>query len=128
VASAVLDASALLVLLNGEPGTEEVAEALPGAAISAVNLAEVIGKLMDSGMPEEVLRGLLEGLSLRVVPFDHDDGFAAGLLRAPTRRAGLSLGDRACLALATRLDLPALTTDRAWKRVRSGATVRVVGR
>ena len=128
MASAVLDASALLVLLKGEPGTDEVAEALPGAVLSAVNLAEVVGKLVDSGMPDEALRGLLEGLSLGVAPFDQGDAYAAGLLRAPTRRAGLSLGDRACLALAKRLDLPALTTDRAWKRVRSGATVRIVGR
>ncbi|MHC4972750.1 MAG: type II toxin-antitoxin system VapC family toxin [Planctomycetota bacterium] len=126
--SVVLDASALLVLLNREPGAEQVGEALPGAVISAVNLAEVIGKLVDAGMPEEALRGVLRGLSLSVVPFDLGDAYAAGLLRAPTRRAGLSPGDRACLALAAKLELPALTTDRAWKHVRSGATVRVVGR
>jgi PIN domain nuclease of toxin-antitoxin system len=128
VGSVVLDASALLVLLNREPGTEQVAEALPGAAISAINLAEVIGKLTEAGMPEENLREALEGLNLEVVPFDEADAYAVGSLRAPTRRAGLSLGDRACLALAASRDLPALTTDRAWKRVRSGATVRVVGR
>ena len=128
MASTVPDASALLVLLNREPGTEQVAEAMPGAIISAINLAEVIGKLTESGMPQETMREALAVLSLEVVPFDEGDAHAAGLLRAPTRRAGLSLGDRACLALAAKLDLPAPTTDRAWKRVRSGATVRVVGR
>jgi len=128
VASVVLDGSALLVLLNREPGTEQVAEALPGAIISAINLAEVIGKLTEAGMPEETLREALDGLNLEVVPFDEADAYAVGSLRAPTRRAGLSLGDRACLALAAKLDRPALTTDRAWKRVRSGATVRVIGR
>lgn len=128
MASVVMDASALLVLLNREPGAAQVGEALPEAVISTVNLAEVIGKLVDAGMPEEAVRGLLEGLSIRVLPFDLGDAYATGLLRATTRRAGLSLGDRACLALAAKLGRPALTTDRAWKRIRSGATVRVVGR
>lgn len=128
MASAVLDASALLVLLNREPGAKQVAEALPGAVISAVNLAEVVGKLTEAGMPEEAVREALDGLNLDVVPFEEADAFAVGALRAPTRRAGLSLGDRACVALAASRDLPALTTDRAWKRIRSGAEVRVVGR
>jgi PIN domain nuclease of toxin-antitoxin system len=127
-AGAVLDASALLVLLHGEPGAAQVAEALPGAIVSAVNLAEVVGKLTEAGMPEEALREALDVLSLDVIPFDQADAFAVGALRASTRRAGLSLGDRACLGLAASRGLPALTTDRAWKRVRSGATVRVVGR
>jgi PIN domain nuclease of toxin-antitoxin system len=128
VGSVVLDASALLVLLNAEPGSEQVAKAMPGAVISAVNLAEVVGKLSEAGLPEATLREALRVLSLDVRPFAEDDAYEAGLLRAPTRRAGLSLGDRACLALAARLKLPALTTDRAWKRVRTGAKMRVVGR
>ncbi|MHC4668504.1 MAG: type II toxin-antitoxin system VapC family toxin [Planctomycetota bacterium] len=128
MADTVLDASALLVHLNREPGAEQVAAVVPGALISAVNLAEVVGKLTETGMPEASLREALDVLSLEIVAFEEGDAYAAGLLRTPTRRAGLSLGDRACLALAARRNLPALTTDRAWKRVRSGARVRVVGR
>ncbi|MBI2872580.1 MAG: type II toxin-antitoxin system VapC family toxin [Chloroflexi bacterium] len=109
---AVLDASALLALLNAEPGAEVVAAALPQAAISAVNLSEVVAKLADAGMPEAAVREALQGLALDVVPFDTDQAYEAGLLRSSTRGVGLSLGDRACLGLARRLNVPALTADR----------------
>ena len=126
MAEVVLDASALLVLLNDEPGAELVAESLPQAAISAVNLSEVVAKLADAGMPDEAIRDALRGLPLDVVPFDVEQVYDAGLLRSATRGAGLSLGDRGCLSLARRLDLPALTADHTWEQLAVGATVRVI--
>ena len=113
----VLDASALLALVHGEEGAEVVGASIPGAQISAVNLAEVVGKLADVGMPAAEIHVALAGLGLRVVDFDETLAFAAGLLRPVTRSAGLSLGDRACLALAAATKLPALTADRSWAEV-----------
>jgi ribonuclease VapC len=110
----VLDASALLALLQDEPGAERVAELLSGAAMSAVNLSEVVAKLIDHGMPAADVREALDGLPLDVHAFDREAAFAAGELRRITRGAGLSLGDKACLALAARLDVAAVTADRAW--------------
>ena len=118
--TAVLDASALLALLKGEPGAERVAEALErGAYLSAVNLAEVLSKLADWGEdPAEAQArmaqvGLL-GAAVEVLPFTGEDALEVARLRALTRAYGLSFGDRACLALARRLGLPALTAERAW--------------
>lgn len=122
----VLDASALLALLNAEPGAKLVAEALPEAAVSAVNFSEVVAKLSEASMPEEAIRDTLQGLSLEVVPFDLDQAYEAGLLRSATRRVGLSLGDLGCLSLARRLNLPALTADQTWERLSVDARVRVI--
>ncbi len=122
---AVLDASALLALLQDEPGSERVLATLPGALISAVNLSEVVAKLTETGMPAADIQRSLR-LSIEVVPFDDELAVRAGLLRPVTRSAGLSLGDRACLALAASRSLPALTTDRAWKSVATGVEVVVI--
>ena len=119
----VLDASALLALLNDEPGAEIVKEALPQAVISTVNLAEVVGKLLGGGMPESQVIDGLEGLGLHQVSFDVQQAYASGFLRGSTRLHGLSLGDRACLSLAKRLGVPALTSDRAWSALDIGIQV-----
>ena len=124
----ILDASALLAVLLDEPGGAEVAHRIEGASISSVNLAEVVGRLVDGGAPAATCREVLSALDLRVVPFDEDAAHAAGALRPLTRRAGLSLGDRACLALAMQLDGTALTADRAWKSLRVGVKVEVLAR
>ena len=124
-----LDSSALLALLNGEPGADRVAQAVAGRSVmSAVNYSEVVSKLDDAGMPEDAIQEALDGLELDVVAFDRVFGHRAGLLRTVTRKAGLSLGDRACLALALEDRLPALTADRSWERVAAdvGAQVEVI--
>ncbi|MSQ07148.1 MAG: PIN domain-containing protein [Dehalococcoidia bacterium] len=126
MAEVVLDASALLALLNDEPGAAVVAIEIPGSAISALNLSEVVAKLSDAGMPEAAIRQALQGLPLDVIPFDQEQAYEAGLLRTATRSAGLSLGDRGCLSLARRLGLPALTADRTWQALAIGAVVRVI--
>ncbi len=111
----VLDASAVLAVLQRERSHEVVATAMVGgAAISAVNLSEVVAKLADGGMPAGPLREVLDALGLEVVLFDEPLAYAAGLLRPATRDLGLSLGDRACLALGQARAQPILTTDTAW--------------
>jgi PIN domain nuclease of toxin-antitoxin system len=122
----VLDASALLCLLFDEPGADRVEAVLHDACISAANYAEVIGKLVDRGQaPEEAVADLRE-LDLDVVPLDRVQGETAGALRATTREAGLSLGDRVCLALAVSREAVAITTDRAWKKLKVDIGVEVV--
>lgn len=122
----VLDASALLALLHREPGHEEVARVIPDAAISAVNISEVVSKLAESGMPGEKIEEALEGLALEICDFGRELAFQAGMLRLTTRSRGLSLGGRACLALGERLNLPVLTTDRAWEDLELDVEVRQV--
>jgi ribonuclease VapC len=125
--SYVLDASALLVLLKGEPGSERVIEAITdGASICAVNFSEVVGKLRDGGMPEEAVHESLDPFEFDIVQFDTKLAYQAGLLRPLTKNAGLSLGNRACLALAQHLNLPVLTTDRVWKDLIPGVNVQVI--
>ena len=124
--SVVLDASALLAMLNSEPGSGAVQESLPGAAISAVNLSEVISKLSERGMPEPAIRAALEGLGLEVHPFDADAAYSTARLRTATKPYGLSLGDRTCLALGLALKAPVLTADRTWKKLKLGVKIRAI--
>ncbi len=126
MADVVLDASALLALLNAEPGSEEVERTIPGAAVSTVNLSEVVAKLVEAGMPEEAVRSVLGGIDLEIHPFDVELAFQTGFLRPRTRELGLSLGDRACIALGLQLGAPVLTTDRNWKSLDVGVEVQMI--
>ena len=123
---AVIDASALLALLNAEPGAGVVAEALSGGVISAVNLSEVVAKLCEVGMPEKAIQQALQPLGLEVIAFTEEQAYQAGLLRTATQGTGLSLGDRACLSLAEMLGAVALTADRAWAGLSVRVTVKVI--
>jgi ribonuclease VapC len=122
----VIDASALLAMLQDEPGSNRVVEALPDAAISAVNISEVVAKLCDRGFGQDQARETLEMLSLNVVDFDLSQAVAAGGLRPSTQSLGLSLGDRACLALAASSGATALTADRAWAQLKIGVSVDMI--
>lgn len=122
----VLDASALLAFLFEEPGGETVEKGLRSSVISAVNLSEVIAKSAERGADVRHLRKDLADVGLEVAPFDADAAEATAALRLATRSAGLSLGDRACLALAKALQLPAVTADKLWKRKRIAAGISVV--
>jgi PIN domain nuclease of toxin-antitoxin system len=126
MAEIVLDASALLALLNREPGADLVELSLPGAAVSAINLSEVVAKLAEVGMPREVIGQALLGLPLDIVPFDSEQAYEASMLRPSTKGLGMSLGDRGCLSLALKLGLPVLTADRTWQRLSVGVKVRVI--
>lgn len=124
MSTCLLDASAILALLQGEPGASTVAEAMrSGAAVVSVNLSEVVAKLCDGGLSDEEIGQVLGELKLDVVAFDREDARLAGLLRRGTRGSGLSLGDRACLAVGVRRGLTVLTADAAWVGVVPGAHV-----
>lgn len=110
----VLDASAVLALLHDEPGAGIVLTLLSDARLSAVNHAEVLARLADAGMPESKADELINSLQIGVEPFNRSQSLISGRLRAATRKVGLSLGDRACLALAETLGVTAVTADRAW--------------
>lgn len=114
---AILDASALLALLNGEPGGDVVASHLPGALVSAVNLGEVVARLAEAGAPEHEIRLKLATLGLDIRHAGEADAYASGLLRPATRALGLSLGDRFCLALGKLTGLRVLTADQSWRGV-----------
>ena len=119
----VLDASAVLALLQSEPGAERIGAALPHAVVSSVNLSEVVAKLAEGGMRSEAIRASLTGLDLNVRPFDENLAYDAGELRPATRAHGLSFADRACLALARHLGATALTADRTWTKLEVGVAV-----
>ena len=125
MSSCVLDSSALLALLLAEPGADIVAGYFPDACISAVNLAEVIAKLCERGMPPRDARLAVANTGIDVVAFDEDQAQHTGASRATTRSLGLSLGDRACLALAHSLGVPAVTADRIWQQI-AGSNVVLI--
>lgn len=126
-AATVLDASVVLAYLQREPGYEHVREALEiGAAISTVNLAEVYAKVVARGQHLESVAPRLLVLGLLAQPFTEEDARASAAIYPKTQPLGLSLGDRACLALGLRLGLPVLTADRAWLGIGLGVEVRAL--
>ena len=123
----VLDASAVLALLRDEPGGDVVAGHIGRAAISAVNLQEVVREMLREGATLEAARPVLDELALALHPHDEAAAYAAAALYAATRRHGRGLGDRSCMALGLALGLPVLTADREWERVEvEGLAVEMV--
>src|SRR5271166_3425896 len=122
----VLDASALLAMIREEPGGASVAGAIARARISAVNFAEVVSYLAYAGVPPAQIEDMLTALPVVVIAADIELAWMAGRLRKKTAEAGLSLGDRFCLALAARDRLPAWTADRQWRAVSEKIDVEVV--
>jgi len=124
--SVVLDSSALLAFIQAESGGEAVAGVVGEALMSSVNLAEVITKLVERTGSLEIARMALGMASVDVVDFDRPQAEQAGLLVKTTRSHGLSLGDRACLALAMREGVPVLTADRIWAKLKLNIEVRLI--
>ena len=122
----VFDASALLAMLNREPGGDMVAEAMHWGRISAVNYAEVVSYFARAGVAHQAIAGMLDPLPVDVISADKALATLAGSLRAKTADFGLSLGDRFCLAQALKDGLPAWTADRAWTEVAKRIGVEVV--
>lgn len=124
----VLDASALLAVLLGEKGGDTVEPALGASLISAVNLAEVAASLRAGSNTDDAVRAIIDHIPIPVVPADAELAIDAGLMRTVTERAGLSLGDRFCLALGRRTGLTVMTADRAWADVADvlGVTVQLI--
>lgn len=123
----VLDASAVLALLNHEPGTDKLTpELLANAICSTVNLAEVLTKLVSTGgSPDEAWEDALSPIR-ESAPFNDEQARIAGSLVTQTRQLGLSLGDRACLALGLVLNAPVYTADRSWKNLKLGVRIHVI--
>ena len=122
----VLDASALLALLNNEPGAQRVRDILADSAISAVNLCETAGKLTNAGMSLEDARTSIELINLEVVPFDAESAYKAGALIVEKKKLGLSLADRACLATGQMLGNVVVTAEHLWSILKIGVTVEVI--
>jgi PIN domain nuclease of toxin-antitoxin system len=108
----IFDASAVLAMLRKEPGGDVASRHLPDAIISAVNLAETLAVLIRKGMPAEAAQDAIEALELDIVPFDREQAYHTARLAPITDASGLSLGDRACLALAEARRQPALTAEK----------------
>lgn len=125
--SVVLDASAIMTLLNQEPGADRLTpELILRAVSSTVNLAEVQSRLVDRGLaPDEAWLATLSSIS-EAIPFTAAHARTAGDLILKTRSYGLSLGDRACLALALDLKAPVYTADRSWKDLKLGIRVQMI--
>lgn len=127
-----MDASALIAYLRKEPGGERVAEAMAdGLVMSSVNLSEVLSKLAEAGaQPDQALEAMVErgivGGTVTIDDFTQADALSVARLRPLTRHVGLSLGDRACFALAGRLGLSALTADRTWIDLDIGVVVELI--
>jgi PIN domain nuclease of toxin-antitoxin system len=124
--SCVLGASAVLAYLHGESGSAEVAKLLDGAAVSALNVAEVAGKLAEIGAPRAQVQQTIEELGMEIIACDAPIAYRIGELRTSARRLGLSLVDRACLSTAIHCGVRAVTADRHWKRLTAGAKIHVI--
>ncbi len=123
----MLDASAVLALLNAEPGHEAVSAVLPAAVIGTVNLTEIISKLCERGVPADAAIEMVGCLGTEIVPHSQSLARRAGALRPLTRAFGLSLGDRACLALGAERGAAVITAERSWDAlVAEAAGVQIV--
>jgi PIN domain nuclease of toxin-antitoxin system len=126
VGRVVLDASALLAVLNREPGAELVADLLGNTAVCAVNLAEVQAKLVGRGIDTKAASKAILGLISDVVAFDESLALLTGSLITDTRKLGFSLGDCACVALGIQMKAPIYTADRAWAKLDVGVEIRLI--
>jgi PIN domain nuclease of toxin-antitoxin system len=126
VTDAVLDASALIAFLLNEKGADKVAAVLTRSCISAVNLAETFSKLVEYGKSLDAVAFQVDRLQIPVIPFDGEEAIILASLWEVSRAAGLSLGDRACLALGLKRQIPVLTADQRWKAVNVGVKVQVI--
>ena len=124
--TSILDSSAILAVVNRERGAEVVEVELPDVVVSTVNLAEVVTRMTDTGWPEDSIREELKVLNGTIVPFSEEDAIATGLLRPLTRSRGLSLGDRACIALGWRTGYRVLTADQAWAGLNLGIEIGLI--
>ena len=122
----VLDASALLAILNNEAGAQRVLEILPESVAGAVNVCEVVGKLTGGGMNIDDARTSIELIVPEIVPFDSELAYTAGALIAYTKKFGLSLGDRSCLALGLMRKNTVVTAEKLWAKLKLDVLVEVI--
>lgn len=123
---AVVDSSVLIAALRREPNADQFLLAVDEVVVSTLILAEVISKLVSVGLSAVEAWEAATTVMDRIVPFDEQQSRLAGELIQETKRVGLSLGDRACLALGLVLELPVYTADRAWSDIQVGVEIFVV--
>lgn len=128
MARTLLDASVLLAVIFEEAGADLVRETLRGEAMmSTVNVGEVAARLHQEGWTAREVAGVVAELRMEIIPFDTETALLSGRYRRQTQPFGLGLGDRACLATAGRLGVPALTADRVWTKLDlPGVTIRCI--
>jgi ribonuclease VapC len=126
VSKHVLDASALLALLNGETGAGVVQDLLADSVISSINFSEVVACLALHGLPPEEIHNVLDILGLEIVPFETDNAYSTGLLAPKTKLFGLSLGDRACISLAMKTGATAVSADRIWGKMDLNIKIKII--
>jgi len=122
----VLDASAILTLLNEEPGKDKVEGVLSRSSMSDVNYTEVLAKLLEAGLSVTEATESVGLLGVEIVNFDADMARLTAQLRTMTRKLGLSLGDRSCLALGIRSGSTIVTADRSWARLKVDVAIEVI--
>ncbi len=122
----VLDASALIALINEENGHEKVIDFLPEACISTVNFSEVVSILQGISMPDKEIKQLMHDLVHSVIPFDEIQAYQTAELKALTKTKGLSLGDRACIALGQINNIPVITADKIWSTIKLDVKIILV--
>ena len=122
----VVDSSAILAFVLDEAGSDAVTANEGPFCLSSVNLTEILTKVLDRNLSPTDVATVLRSLPIEHFDFTRSDAAEAAALRPATRRAGLSLGDRACLALAKRLDLPVLTADTLWSPLDLGIDIRLI--
>lgn len=122
----VLDASALLALINKEAGHEIVADVVAHSVISTVNVTETVTILQKHGIKNEAARIFIADIVGEIVAFEEEHAFAAAALNTYTSKLGLSLGDRACLSVAKHLKLPVLSADKVWSKLKIGVLIKII--
>jgi PIN domain nuclease of toxin-antitoxin system len=125
VSAVVIDASALLAAILGENGGDTVFDMLDDAAVSTVNVAEVYTYAAINELPTDAIDAFFADTGIEIAPFDQHQAVTAGRLASITRKAGLSLGDRSCLALAKTRGAEVLTADRPWQQVADAAGLTI---
>lgn len=116
----VLDASALLALINSEKGADKVEPLIGRIVMSSVNITEVASKIYDllGSNNEEQCKLSIEPFIHSIIEFDKTQSYLTAALKNQTKHQGLSLGDRACIALGITLDLPIYTADKVWSELK----------
>jgi PIN domain nuclease of toxin-antitoxin system len=125
VSATVIDASAILAAILDETGGDAVFDRLEEAIVSAVNVAEVYTYATINDLPTDAIDAFFADTGIEIVSFDRDQAVTAGRLASITRKAGLSLGDRSCLALAKLRQAEVLTADRPWRQVADAAGLTI---
>jgi ribonuclease VapC len=121
-----LDASVVLAVIFDEPGGRDAIDLLSDGVMSSVNFSEVMARCLERGVESELAERQLSRLNIDIVPFSVTEARLAAKLRKATRHRGLSLGDRACLALAEHRGISALTADRQWNGLEVGVAVQLI--